>query len=384
MKQVKDIIHDRPLILIEANDDAYKTCKYCHERIVGESCVYGCSGADSSVFVHKSCGELPEKLPETIPKHIAHPDHPLILILNDPSFTHNYCGVCVNFIRTGALTYTCNDGCYYFLCITCALQEKIIKHMCHDHILAITETCILTDYDVCYACCKPVINHPRDSLYSCITKRTACSSILLHKACTELPKEIMYPMHPNHALTLYPEPQGVSGGCICNACRVEWYRFTYQCLDCKFNICLPCYFQQLQHSSIINHPSHKQHSLRSVNRPACFDCDACSSKAEDSSYICDTCPFWIHKGCANSPTTLVSSFDEHPLILDYSLPERYHKYVPFCTICNQTMNPMHWLYHCLDCRFFAHIRCATNTDPRFVTFPTNSIFIYADYIWCCN
>lgn len=182
-------------------------------------------------------------------------------------------------------------------------------------------------------------------------------------------------MHPEHLLCLYSRPQDKLWS-SCNACHgVKHDQFIYQCLDCKFNICLTC---SLQDRGSIHHQGHKQHSLSLVNRRASFECDACGTQDNDYSYICDSCPFWIHRSCATSPTTFISSFHhQHPLLLDYSLPQRYRNFLSFCSICKKKLNPMHWLYYCLDCRIFAHLKCASlRYNYLSVTFPNFLLFVF--------
>lgn len=174
------------------------------------------------------------------------------------------------------------------------------------------------------------------------------------------------------SLCMHVHEMKLGGGLLCDACGVNWSWFMYQCRDCKFNLCLECFFQA---RVSLNHPSHAHHSLRLVNKRAYFECDACSKESEQVeveyySYMCDECPYWIHKNCANLPTSFVSTSHKHPLTLDYSLPTIYHTYLPFCSICDETLNPKHWLYHCLQCRFFSHIKCA-----RFVILISISNFI---------
>ncbi|GJY53655.1 C1-like protein [Tanacetum coccineum] len=91
------------------------------------------------------------------------------------------------------------------------------------------------------------------------------------------------------------------------------------------------------------HKGHPQHSLTLKLRPGSFHCDACNAKDEGLFYECDTCDFWIHKSCATlAPTIsihLPHHHPKHPLVLVYSLPDKFYRYP-----------------------YFSHIKCALNAQ----------------------
>lgn len=113
----------------------------------------------------------------------------------------------------------------------------------------------------------------------------------------------------------------------------------------------------------ITHVAHPQHSLALIHRPSSFKCDACNveENIRDMSCKCKTCPFWIHKSCADAPNLLYlfQSLHEHPLVLFYGRPQSYHKYYQWCRLCNENISQLSWFYKCRDgCIFFTHILCA--------------------------
>ncbi|PWA77263.1 C1-like protein [Artemisia annua] len=142
-----------------------------------------------------------------------------------------------------------------------------------------------------------------------------------------------------------------------------------------FNACSNCCFAEFARKAKadaikeeakikIEHKSHPQHPLTLKLRPASFHCDACNAKDEGLFYECDTCDFWIHKSCATlAPTiNLPHHHPKHPLVLVYSLPEKFYRYPYYCKFCNKYVRRDEWLYHCGNCRFFAHIKCALKAE----------------------
>ncbi|KAK1381286.1 Phorbol-ester/DAG-type domain-containing protein [Heracleum sosnowskyi] len=92
-----------------------------------------------------------------------------------------------------------------------------------------------------------------------------------------------------------------------------------------------------------------------------YDFQACGTDegSKDFSYLCKTCLFFIHNRCASAPPKLIfKSHDiDHPLVLDYSLPEEYQIYGVSCNLCREEVDPSLWLYYCAYCRYFAHMKC---------------------------
>lgn len=190
-----------------------------------------------------------------------------------------------------------------------------------------------------------------------------CARLFVHKTCTDLSIRFMHPSH-EHILTNDPVPCWIQRD-ECNVCStaIGHYSFSYCCTEkCEFKLCLRCAVTPCQEERKIRHWSHP-HQLRIVERCATFDCDACNKVATDSSYMCDICPFWIHKTCGSLPRLNILVHHKHPLWLSDSLPDIYRQFQQFCKICKVEVDPSHWLFYCANCRFFAHIHCALSKTP---------------------
>lgn len=154
--------------------------------------------------------------------------------------------------------------------------------------------------------------------------------------------------------------------CDCSICGVPWKWFIYFCYHRPFYVCVKCAMFHIQSSEDrkLDHPAHAQHPLTLVQRPSSFKCDACKVEddSKDLSYICTKCPFWMHKSCADAPTTFPFQFHhQHPLVLSFSLPRVYHKFLQHCRLCKERLNRLDWIYYCRYCRFFAHFQCARSS-----------------------
>nr|GEV83790.1 hypothetical protein [Tanacetum cinerariifolium] len=114
----------------------------------------------------------------------------------------------------------------------------------------------------------------------------------------------------------------------------------------------------------LEHEGHPEHTLTLQIRPAAILCDACKTEEKDLFYLCDSCDFCIHKTCTSLASTLgIPHHANHPLVLVYSLPEKFYNYSYYCELCDIYIRRDEWLYHCANCRYFAHIKCALNAPP---------------------
>lgn len=182
----------------------------------------------------------------------------------------------------------------------------------------------------------------------------------MHKNCAELPLTIAnYSMHPYHTISLSKTLTQLH---LCDFCN-QWSNglLCYLCQECfRLTVCINC---AICHH--VRHPGHIQHELTLLPRPASFCWYACQKDHEhdqlSSSCKCYECPFWIHIKCALLPSLFKYEFHRHPLLLSYSLPQKYVRFRHNCSICHVIVTPTQWLYHCANCRFLAHISCATTT-----------------------
>nr|GFA67931.1 hypothetical protein [Tanacetum cinerariifolium] len=166
-----------------------------------------------------------------------------------------------------------------------------------------------------------------------------------------------------------------SGLYPCQVCRQRITKgFGYggginACSDC----CLAEFARKAEADAIkeeatvkLEHIGHPQHTLTLQLRPASFLCDGCKTEEKGLFYQCYSCDFWIHKTCASlAPTIrLPDHYHKHPLVLVYSLPDKFFKYQYYCKFCNKYIRRDEWLYHCANCRYFSHIKCALNAQQH--------------------
>nr|XP_017217906.1 PREDICTED: uncharacterized protein LOC108195453 isoform X1 [Daucus carota subsp. sativus] len=208
----------------------------------------------------------------------------------------------------------------------------------------------------------------------------SCDKFFLHKSCAELPPHIQNSNNPKDfpklrfqhffddlcdyfTLSLPPFR--------CSICSIPllWNvkQFFYYSFDTHVRVCIKCAMFQVESSQdteLIRHAAHSQHLLALIQRPSSFKCNACTLEynVRDASYKCTECPFWMHKTCADAPASLLLEFhNKHPLTLSYFLPQVYHKFIQYCSLCNKTFSRLDWLYCCPGCRLLVHFRCARSS-----------------------
>ncbi|PWA60706.1 C1-like protein [Artemisia annua] len=296
------------------------------------------------------CAELPPTI-----NHHFHPLHPLTLIVRRLNW---YCDVCRTRHLPGRFRYRCSE-CDFDACIKCGTDE--------EHSLKLIENweTIVNDHDEkkgkvrCEGCRDP-ISILGGAAYGCISCR-----YFLHKACAELPPTINHHLHPFHPLTFYQH----SGIWNCNVCRTQRLAkgFGYRCLEFgDFDACIKCGADVVSEeaSMKLKHEGHPGHTLTLQLRRASFRCDACRAEDKDFFYQCDSCNFWIHKTCASLNPTINLPGHHHPLVLVYLLPDNFYNFKYYCEFCEAHILRNDWLYHCGNCRYFSHIKCALNAQLR--------------------
>ncbi|KAL7251617.1 hypothetical protein ACSBR1_013459 [Camellia fascicularis] len=222
-----------------------------------------------------------------------------------------------------------------------------IDHFSHKHPLILLEDLNENRVKIhCYGCQQPISGTPS---YKC----SQCSYFSLHKDCAQLPHQTNHPLHLHHPLTLLPSPPYPRDDC--SACRRPCNGFTYNCSICYFNLDLMCAFL-VQKIELNFH----EHPLIPIQRPALFLCDACGIKHEGSSYQCGTCQFWVNQKCASLMGTIKHSDHDHFLSLTYSLPYEDYRFKSYCDICSKKVNRENWVYCCAECKYCAHVNCATS------------------------
>ncbi|KAK1352814.1 hypothetical protein POM88_052652 [Heracleum sosnowskyi] len=263
-----------------------------------------------------------------------------------------------------------------------------MDHFSHEHPLILNEDYIAREGDVCNACneemvsCKSFVFSCSRSIIMGIRSTNAgdvdekCIKFLLHKTCAELPRRIENPRNQKEFLDLHISPRRdrtvlqywyhIPGDLYhCNICHIT-IPWIYCNSSFRFFVCLKCAMYQVEclRNRKFEHLAHGQHPLALIQRPSSFKCDACNveDNTKDMSYKCIDCPFWMHKSCADAPTSFLFQFhNKHPLVLSFSLPQVYKKFEQHCRLCKGTMSWETWLYYCPKCRFFTHFQCARSS-----------------------
>lgn len=253
--------------------------------------------------------------------------------------------------------------------------------MSHAHPLTLTKYNNTPENAACYVCRgslavdKSVYRCRRNRGTSTVGLDSECAKFFLHEKCTELPVHIHDPRHEAHHLSLHESENLVA---YCYGCKAMMRRgkFLYHCKPCQVHICLQCAMQERK----LNHEFHC-HPLTLLPLKSVFPCGACGVKGiEDFSYLCQTCLFWIHKSCAPKTVICTLHHSDHPLLLsDSFILKSYETEGLFCSICQLEFEECYWLYYCLDCRFFAHIQCATKPTE----YAYGTLIVIALLFWLC-
>ncbi|KAI3691956.1 hypothetical protein L6452_31759 [Arctium lappa] len=246
-------------------------------------------------------------------------------------------------------------------------RMREIKHFSHEeHLLKLIENWETIEVICCYGCREPILG---GFVYGC----TSCSHFL-HETCANLAPVINHHLHPLHPLMLITRNVDNWSCDVCNS-RGLVNGFSYWCMSCDFDACTKCGLAiALKEEALIEfkHEGHLQHTLTLQLRSASFRCDACHAKDEDLFYQCNSCDFWMHKTCASlAPTIDLPHHPNHPLVLVYSLPDNFYNFKYYCEFCNKLILKNGWLYHCANCRYFAHIKCALNAEQPSI--PSDSL-----------
>lgn len=283
----------------------------------------------------------------TLANHFSHPQHPLVVKEDDLLQVDAKCYVCEKSV-IGSLIYTCSshdiDCRSFYLHESCAkLPSEIHHHHTHnEHPLFL-------------------LSHPNNShlcdvcwIYRNCTYTCATCNFDLCLSCANLPQRINFNKHNKHPLALLPAP----GRNYCELCS-RYMNYAYGCKHCEYGVCVFCPFEQ----RVLNHEGHPAHTLQLMHKEASFNCDACFGDAKDSSYVCTTCEFWIHKRCAFAASMIPDpSYHHHSLNLIYSIPEMHRYFQRLCYICGELIRKNSWLYYCHKCTFLVHMKCVTRSD----------------------
>ncbi|XP_059460275.1 uncharacterized protein LOC132189550 [Corylus avellana] len=197
---------------------------------------------------------------------------------------------------------------------------------------------------VCFGCDKPVFG-PR---YKCSTSHC---NLVLHQSCAELPPQIQYPFHPNHALALV-KPKNKH----CNACgkNCNAYPF-YHCSECDFNLDFTC---ATTRSQIKINTDDCQHTFISLSKNFQFTCEACGEEGNEFASLCTICQLLIHTKCSQFSCIIIITSHDHSLTLIYSLSQVKEHNDIFCNLCYQKVKTKYGAYYCKECSYVVHLTCA--------------------------
>ena len=153
-----------------------------------------------------------------------------------------------------------------------------VQHFSHKHPLVYCEE--KTKRAFCYLYRKKIL----DSSYRCIK----CKRFYLHKSCFELPCELHHPLHRKHLVVLTNcQPSPYPFLLICHHCKeyinLSNSSFYYLCLSCEFYLHLGC-------ASLppLLHPVDVEihdHSLTLLRKLITFTCDACGKEGKDTPFV---------------------------------------------------------------------------------------------------
>ncbi|KAH7515302.1 hypothetical protein FEM48_Zijuj10G0012300 [Ziziphus jujuba var. spinosa] len=312
--------------------------------------------------------------------HPLQPQHPLNPRLDTNQFECSFCGktTTYQFFHCARCDFYLDLFCYHFFrdVFRDKLRDYYFQHFLHgpetsnyniiSHHLS---PCAITrsngDFNnICEGC---GLHIPIGSfVFNCLAQ--SCRSYFLHVKCSQVPKEMNHPFHPQHSLTLLQRvPHQLDSSqdlpCFCSACckRIDDFRFFLRCSDCNFNLDILCSFRKAD----VKCHHHEDHDLLylhdtadPVNEFLCSVCNTLSDAADF--YRCVECNVNIHPGCLSLPTEVNSDFHVHPFILTSSIKEgddHDDSRTYYCDICEERRDPAHATYSSQECHLDAHFKC---------------------------
>ncbi|MFQ6650736.1 hypothetical protein Gotur_022281, partial [Gossypium turneri] len=429
----------------------HPSCFWCVKLLSG-AC-YVCLQCDSlRLCIHESCLI---NMPTVITEHPFHPSHPLYIIASSESnvipvfiFVVYYMSLVLNtsiiltnfFVEDFSDQYYCDiceqervpqhPVCRFVAHIGCALTEikdyhgsasslvggkgtsigklmeqderdaeSKIEYFDHEHPLCFKKVAEQNGSAICKACFLEI----SDEAYAC----KSCK-YYIHKTCTNLPWEVLHPLHPHHSLKLLSEVRGKVFSC--DGCREVTAGFAYACSMCGFMLdvkcallralcdkcnkhmydraftCEICKFWLHPECALISHPSHSQHPLQLIYEDKHCCCNGCSGLSRNWLYRCQRCDFNLDLSCASSttiPTPIdkeINHFCHHHTLTQFNY-RKVSKYHPSCFWCVKLLSGA--CYVCLQCdslRLCIHESCLINM-PTVITehpfHPSHPLYIIA-------
>ncbi|XP_016707837.1 uncharacterized protein [Gossypium hirsutum] len=307
----------------------HPSCFWCVKLLSG--ICYVCLQCDSlRLCIHESCLI---NMPTVITEHPFHPSHPLYIIASSESIK-DYHG--------SASSLVGGKG------------TSIGKLMEQDERNAESKVAEQNGSAICKACFLEI----SDEAYAC----KSCK-YYMHKTCTNLPWEVLHPLHPHHSLKLLSEVRGKVFSC--DGCRDVTAGFAYACSMCGFMLDVKCALlrvpkietQRLKEMEERRPKSclfNKAYQLSFFNIKAIFDecCSFCQRYVKGPAYSCSDCDVFLHESCLGFPREMKLQF--HPLHPFHSLLDNSSK---ICHLCKREI----WYdicYSCVQCDLHLHASCA--------------------------
>ncbi|XP_073152991.1 uncharacterized protein [Henckelia pumila] len=238
-------------------------------------------------------------------QHFSH-DHPLIYVEEgNPKAYCSACGVAL----ISSPSYTCSQGCNFFLHIPCTelLQSTKLEFGGHRYDLSLL---VKPPHDDCK--CEKCRNSCKNFTYKCSTLDTPYS-------------------YPDH--------------------------FYLHC-QCAFPLEIN-----------IKHISHHEHALTAMCKEASLVCNACGKRQDGIFFSCQKCSFCIHQDCCSLPTIIHIKHHLHPLFILYSLRSFKLWYEMKCIFCRDEVSLTLGAYVCGWCSSVAHLHYIVQESVHLSSMP---------------
>ncbi|KAF4397728.1 hypothetical protein CsatB_014824 [Cannabis sativa] len=217
-----------------------------------------------------------------------------------------------------------------------------IKHFSHEHPLNPCEINDEEEDEIICSCCLLEVS-PGSSAFKCTKKKC---DFILHKPCSELPKQTRHPSHPDHPLTLHSTPPYIFNCHAC--CNSGGGAFVYNCYDCHFDLHVQCV--ALAESIEREDHCHPLNLVFSLPPPKLIgdnkESDHDTEKEKDN-YIKDD----------QEKERDYEEKEEAPNEKEDEEGEKEVEY--YCYVCESRISKSYWAYFCSDCDYGVHLECAT-------------------------
>ncbi|KAL3497552.1 hypothetical protein ACH5RR_040284 [Cinchona calisaya] len=271
------------------------------------------------------------------------------------------------------------------------VKAKHLIHFSHSHTLTLyvaeTDTNRIPpgwELSKCHLCSREAI----DSIYGC----KQCG-LFIHDDCAKLRQFLTHPFHPQHVLTLYQYDYHIPAAnasssesekklLSCSACGKTCSNFIYHCAECKFYLGDYCMQIKPQSTGICHQiPENSQpHSLFICDTPStAVNCSFCKkSLYNEKVYVCVHCKTSLDKSCYHLPRQIRHPFhSEHPMFLLRKSWGSFWGKPLKCNACSWSSDYglEEYYYHCSECKFTLHDKCASLSPTSIKTKPSGELQI---------